>query len=66
MCLFSALVSRLSFRCVSPAVHPFFLSLLSPRRDDGCGFANQELSPIPYPLGDPLSTPSALFPVVIA
>lgn len=56
-----------SLLCVSLLLFiPFFRSLLSPLHDAGCGFANQELSPIPYPLGDPLSTPSALFPVVIA
>lgn len=55
----------LSTLCVSPAVYPFFLPLLSALHDDGCSFTNHELYPVPHPLGDPLSTPSALFPVVI-
>ncbi len=51
--------------CVCPAVSPFLLHLLSPLQDDGCGFANHELSPVPHPLGHTLSAPSALFPVVL-
>lgn len=52
------------FVCLSCCIS-IFLPLLSPLHDDGCSFANHELSPVPHPLGDPLSTPSALFPVVV-
>lgn len=71
MCLFSVkkcnlFQSLLSPLCASVMLFVLFLlHLLFPLHDDGCGFANHELSPVPHPLGNPLSAPSALFPVVL-
>lgn len=66
ICLFLSVKEKLiSLKAFFVPPPPNSSLTLSPLQDDGCGFANHELSTVPHPLGDPVSAPCALFPVVL-